>query len=303
MVQATVCLRSGQQGGDSKCVRSGPINLLEAARVGRFKLPKTGGHDEWAFLADQRTVGPVAVVLSEAPRQTACGSPAGSERDNLHREEPVTVEGRFFRLWSAQDARQPVRALAGQGRSPPNVRCDPPTVSRALARDNALAHAPAKSRTAVAAMLETIFAQETRAEADARWDAVADALREKNDRLGAMMDASRDDVLAYMDLPREHWAQIRSTDPLERVKKETKRRADVVGIFPKDAAIIRLCGALMIETNDGWTVARRYMGLGRWPASPILTTSGCRPWRPDQLEPLQSPDRIHHAAGHYHLAL
>jgi transposase-like protein len=126
---------------------------------------------------------------------------------------------------------------------------------------NALAHAPAKSRTAVAAMLKTIFAQETKAEAEAQWDAVADALREKNDRLGAMMDASRDDVLAYMDFPREHWAQISSTNPLERVNKEIKRRSDVVGIFPNDAAIIRLVGALMIETNDEWAIARRYMGL------------------------------------------
>jgi transposase-like protein len=126
---------------------------------------------------------------------------------------------------------------------------------------NALAHAPAKSRTAVAAMLKTIFAQETKAEAETQWDAVADALREKNDRLGDMMDASRDDVLAYMDFPREHWAQISSTNPLERVNKEIKRRSDVVGIFPNDAAIIRLVGALMIETNDEWAVARRYMGL------------------------------------------
>ena len=76
-----------------------------------------------------------------------------------------------------------------------------------------------------------------------------------------MMDASRDDVLAYMDFPREHWAQISSTNPLERVNKEIKRRSDVVGIFPNDAAIIRLVGALMIETNDEWAVARRYMGL------------------------------------------
>ncbi|PWR00984.1 IS256 family transposase [Meridianimarinicoccus roseus] len=126
---------------------------------------------------------------------------------------------------------------------------------------NALAHAPAKSRTAVAAMLKTIFAQETKAEAETQWDAIADALREKNDRLGAMMDASRDDVLAYMDFPREHWAQISSTNPLERVNKEIKRRSNVVGIFPNDAAIIRLVGALMIETNDEWAVARRYMGL------------------------------------------
>jgi transposase-like protein len=126
---------------------------------------------------------------------------------------------------------------------------------------NALAHAPAKQRTAVAAMLKTIFAQENKAEAEDQWDTVADALREKNEKLGAFMDASRDDVLAYMAFPREHWAQIASTNPLERVNREIKRRADVIGIFPNDAAIIRLVGALMLETNDEWAVARRYMSL------------------------------------------
>ena len=126
---------------------------------------------------------------------------------------------------------------------------------------NALAHAPAKQRGAVAAMLKTIFAQESKAEAVAQWDVVADALREKQPKLSALMDSSREDVLAYMDFPREHWPQIASTNPLERVNKEIKRRSDVVGIFPNDAAILRLVGALMLETNDEWTVARRYMGL------------------------------------------
>ena len=126
---------------------------------------------------------------------------------------------------------------------------------------NALAHAPAKQRTAVAAMLKTIFAQETRAEAEAQWEIVADALREKQPKLGALMDASRDDVLAYMSFPREYWTQIASTNPLERVNREVKRRADVIGIFPNDEAIIRLVGALMLETNDEWAVARRYMTL------------------------------------------
>jgi putative transposase len=126
---------------------------------------------------------------------------------------------------------------------------------------NALAHAPAKQRTAVAAMLKTIFAQENKADAEAQWDAVADALREKQDKLGAFMDASRDDVLAYMDFPREHWTQIASTNPLERVNREIKRRADVVGIFPNDGAIVRLVGALMLEANDEWAVARRYKSL------------------------------------------
>ena len=108
---------------------------------------------------------------------------------------------------------------------------------------NALAHAPAKQRTAVAAMLKTVFAQETKTDAEARWDIVADALREKQPKLGDLMDAPRDDVLACMDFPREHWPRIASTNPLERVNREIKRRADVVGIFPNDDAIIRPVGA------------------------------------------------------------
>lgn len=64
-----------------------------------------------------------------------------------------------------------------------------------------------------------------------------------------------------MDFPREHWVQIASTNPLERVNREIKRRADVIGIFRNDDAIVRLVGALMLETNDEWTVARRYMSL------------------------------------------
>lgn len=126
---------------------------------------------------------------------------------------------------------------------------------------NALAHAPAKQRAAVVAMLKTIFAQETKAEAMAQWNTVADALREKQPRLSAMMDASREDVLAYMDFPKDHWPQIASTNPLERLNKEVKRRADVVGIFPNDEAIVRLVGAQMLEINDEWAVARRYMSL------------------------------------------
>jgi putative transposase len=64
-----------------------------------------------------------------------------------------------------------------------------------------------------------------------------------------------------MAFPREHWSQIASTNPIERVNREIKRRADVVGIFPNDAAVVRLVGALMLETNDEWAVSRSYMTL------------------------------------------
>jgi transposase-like protein len=126
---------------------------------------------------------------------------------------------------------------------------------------NALAHVPPKQRPAAVAMLKTIFAQDTLEAARQQWDHVAAALRERFPRLAELMDASREDVLAYMSFPREHWAQIASTNPLERLNGEVKRRSDVVGIFPNDRAVLRLVGALMLEQNDEWAVSRRYMSL------------------------------------------
>ena len=126
---------------------------------------------------------------------------------------------------------------------------------------NALAHVPPKQRPAVVAMLKTIFAQDTAEAARAQWQQVADALRERFPKLAELMDSSRDDVLVYMSFPREHWPQIASTNPLERVNGEVKRRSDVVGIFPNDRAVVRLIGALMLEQNDEWAVSRRYMSL------------------------------------------
>jgi putative transposase len=126
---------------------------------------------------------------------------------------------------------------------------------------NVLSHVGAKNRAAVAAMLKTIFAQENKAAAEQQWDEVADALRAKHAKIGELMDAAREDVLAYMSFPREHWPQVASTNPLERLNREIKRRADVVGIFPNDPSIVRLVGALMLEASDEWAVSRRYMSL------------------------------------------
>ena len=78
-------------------------------------------------------------------------------------------------------------------------------------------------------------------------------------KLAEVMDEAERDVLAFMAFPKEHWSQIASTNPLERVSKEIKRRSQVVGIFPNDAAIVRLVGALLIEQTEEWHIARRYM--------------------------------------------
>ena len=126
---------------------------------------------------------------------------------------------------------------------------------------NALAHAGKGQRQMVLAMINTVFAQETLDAAIAQWRVVADQLRDKFPRLAAMLDKSEPDVLAYMSFPKAHRTQIHSTNPLERLNAEIKRRTDVVGIFPNDAAITRLVGALLLEQSDEWSLQRRYMQL------------------------------------------
>jgi putative transposase len=126
---------------------------------------------------------------------------------------------------------------------------------------NALAHAPKGQRQMVAALIRTVFAQETEKDAHRQWRIVTDQLRGRFPKLAAMMDGAEDDVLAHMAFPKEHRAQIHSTNPLERINGEVKRRANVVGIFPNDAAIVRLVGALLLEQNDEWAITRRYMSL------------------------------------------
>ena len=90
---------------------------------------------------------------------------------------------------------------------------------------------------------------------------VADQLRPKWPKLAAFIDDSEVDVLAHMDFPAQHRSKIHSTNPLERLNGEIKRRTDVVGIFPNEAAIYRLVGALLLEQNDEWALQRRYMTL------------------------------------------
>ena len=127
---------------------------------------------------------------------------------------------------------------------------------------NALAHAGKSSRRVVSAFMATAFAQASAEAAKAQWRRVADQLRPKLPKLAAFMDEAEDDVLAYMGFPAEHWSKLHSTNGLERLNGEIKRRTDVVGIFPNDEAIVRLVGAILLEQNDEWAVQRaRYMTL------------------------------------------
>jgi putative transposase len=127
---------------------------------------------------------------------------------------------------------------------------------------NLLAHAGRQGRGVASAFIATAFAQEDATAAKAQWRKVADQLRPKLPKLAACMDEAEADVLAYMDFPAAHRTKLHSTNPLERVNGEVKRRTDVVGIFPNEDAITRLIGAILLEQNDEWMVQRaRYMTL------------------------------------------
>jgi len=127
---------------------------------------------------------------------------------------------------------------------------------------NAMAHAGKTQRRIVSAWVGTAFAQNDPEGARKQWRHVADELRPGVSKLAALMDQSEADVLAYMGFPAPHRAKIHSTNPIERLNHEIKRRSDVVGIFPNEAAVTRLIGALLLEQSEEWAVQRaRYMTL------------------------------------------
>jgi transposase-like protein len=127
---------------------------------------------------------------------------------------------------------------------------------------NVLAHAGRQGRRVVSAFIATAFAQNSAEAAKRQWRLVADQIRPKVPKLAGLMDEAETDVLAYMTFPVQHRAKLHSTNPLERVIGEIKRRTEVVGIFPNEDAIIRLVGAILLEQNDEWAVQRaRYMTL------------------------------------------
>ena len=127
---------------------------------------------------------------------------------------------------------------------------------------NLLAHAGKAGRRVVSAFVATAFAQEDAESAKTQWRLVADQLRPKAPKLADLMDQAEPDVLAYMTFPKEHRTKLHSTNPIERLNGEIKRRTNVVGIFPNEAAITRLIGAILLEQNDEWAVQRaRYMTL------------------------------------------
>jgi len=128
---------------------------------------------------------------------------------------------------------------------------------------NLLTHVPKSHADMVAAAFRTIFAQPDAQAVDQAWDEVRDQLAARFPKVGPLMDDAKAEVLAFTAFPRAHWRKIWSTNPLERVNKEIKRRARVVGIFPNPASVIRLVGAVLADAHDEWQAGdRRYLSEG-----------------------------------------
>jgi len=125
---------------------------------------------------------------------------------------------------------------------------------------NLLALIPKSHKDMVAALFRTIFAQPDRDAVCAAWEEVRNQLVKTFPKVGPLMDAAKTEVLAFTAFPKAHWIKIWSNNPLERINKEIKRRSRVVGIFPNEAAVIRLVGAVLADAHDEWQVHdRRYL--------------------------------------------
>ena len=127
---------------------------------------------------------------------------------------------------------------------------------------NALSLVPKTAQQMVGATIRTAFAQPDSQSARQQWRRISEGFRSRFPRLTELMEEAEEDVLSYAAFPAEHWQKIWSNNPLERVNKEIKRRTNVVGIFPNEAAVIRLVGSVLSEQHDEWQVSKRYFSVG-----------------------------------------
>ena len=126
---------------------------------------------------------------------------------------------------------------------------------------NLLARVPKPQQSRLATLLRDAFTAPNAEKAHATWRAIADQARSAHPKLAEAMEEAENDVLAYMDFPAAHRVKLHSTNGLERLNKEVKRRADVVGIFPNEASIVRLVGAVLLEANDEWQLQHSYLSI------------------------------------------
>ena len=193
----------------------------------------------------------IAVGVNTDGRREVLGMEIGtSEAEPIWTEflRKLTRRGLRGVKLAVSDAHEGIKAAVSKVLSATWQRC------RVHFMRNALAHAGKSGRRVVSAFIATAFAQDTPETASTQWRNVADQIRPKVPKLAQLMDTAEEDVLAYMTFPRQHWTKLHSTNPIERLNGEIKRRTEVVSIFPNDGAIVRLVGALLLEQNDEWAV-------------------------------------------------
>ncbi len=253
--------------GISKSQVSRLCETLDAA-VERFRGRRLEGHYPYVWLdatfvkvrRDDRVVA-MAVVIAVGVRTTG-------EREVLGLEVGLSEDGAFWTQFLrglvarglagvqlvVSDAHEGLKgAIAAVLQGAAWQRC------RTHFMRNALTLVPKGAQELVAATIRTVFAQPDAELARETWRRVADGFRARYPKLAQLLDDAQEEVLAYLAFPREHWRQIWSNNPLERLNKEVKRRTDVVGIFPNEQAVIRLVGAVLAEQHDEWQVSRRYL--------------------------------------------
>ena len=234
-----------------RCFRERPLEgaypyLWLDAKVERVREP--GGVRHKALV--------IAYGVHETGRREVIGIDVGeAETEAFWREflRGLRARGLTGVQLGVSDAHEGLKAAIAKVLSCPWQRC---TVH--FLRDM-LGHCGKAQQPMIAAAIRQIFAAENAEEARERLAGVATALARSAPKVARLLAAAEEELLAFMAFPKEHWSKLRSTNPLERVNREVGRRSDVVGIYPNDAALIRLAGALLIEQNDEWLVARRYL--------------------------------------------
>lgn len=198
----------------------------------------------------------IAYGVHETGRREIIGLDVGeAETEALWREflRSLVARGLSGVQLVVSDAHAGLKAAIGQVLGATWQRC---TVH--FLRDM-LGHVAKAQQPLVSGAIRQIFAATDGHEAHQRLAEVADQLAGPAPKVARLLEDAEPDLLAFYAFPAEHWSKLRSTNPLERVNREIGRRSDVVGIFPNDAALIRLAGALLIEQNDEWLVGRRYL--------------------------------------------
>lgn len=127
---------------------------------------------------------------------------------------------------------------------------------------NILARVPKTARPMISALVRMIFLETSLASAKERLGQVADQIRGRFPAAADLLEEAEEDVLAYMNFPKDHWSKLSSTNPLERLNREIARRTEVVSIFPNRASLLRLAAAYLQEQDEEWLTERRYMSLG-----------------------------------------